>query len=323
MQKILVTGGAGFIGSHVVDALVEQGKTVLIADNLSTGQMAHVNPSGHTHFFDVDITSRDNLEHIFRQHSDIDGVIHLAAQSKASPSLDAPEHDANINIHGTVNVLELTKAYKVKNFIYASSAAVYGDQQTLPIAEDVAVEPLSPYGVSKYAGEEYVKAYRRLYDLNARVLRFANVYGPRQSVDTEAGVITIFVEQLLNGEQPGIYGDGTQTRDFIYVKDVASAILQCLFEAPSEPEASPVYNVSTGEETSIEELLRELCAVIDRRYRPLYMEKRAGDIEKSYLDNRKLCSRYTWKPETSLADGLTATIAHAKRSGVPYEKIDS
>ncbi|AXF56536.1 SDR family NAD(P)-dependent oxidoreductase [Salicibibacter kimchii] len=324
MQKILVTGGAGFIGSHVVDALVEQGKSVLIADNLSTGKNAHVNPSENTYFFDVDITKRDRLEQIFRQHSDIDGVIHLAAQSKASPSLDAPEHDANINIHGTVNVLELTKAYEVKNFIYASSAAVYGDQQTLPIAEDVAVEPLSPYGVSKQAGEEYVKAYRRLYDIDARVLRFANVYGPRQSVDTEAGVITIFVEQLLNGEQPGIYGDGKQTRDFIYVTDVASAILHCLFEEPSEPEeSSPVYNVGTGQETSVEELLRELCAVMDQRYRPLYMEKRPGDIEKSYLDNRKLRANYAWEPETSLADGLTATIAHAKRSDASYEKIDS
>ncbi|QDI91600.1 SDR family NAD(P)-dependent oxidoreductase [Salicibibacter halophilus] len=322
MKKILVTGGAGFIGSHVVDALVEQEKTVLIADNLSTGRSAHVNPGENTHFFDVDITDRDGLEQIFRQHHDIDGVIHLAAQSKASPSLEAPGHDANINIHGTVNVLELMKTYEVGRFIYASSAAVYGDQETLPITEDAAVGPLSPYGVSKYAGEEYVKAYQRLYDIDARILRFANVYGPRQSVDTEAGVITIFVEQLLNGDQPGIYGDGKQTRDFIYVKDVASAILCCLFEAPSESGGDPVYNVSTGQETSIETLLRELSAIMDQSYHPLYMGERAGDIEKSYLDNRKLRTNFTWKPETSLEDGLAATIAHAQRSGDLYEKID-
>ncbi|SDJ31877.1 NAD-dependent epimerase/dehydratase family protein [Natribacillus halophilus] len=304
MEKILVTGGAGFIGSHVCDLLIHQEKQVVIADNMSSGKHEHVN---NMELFEVDITDAEKLEELFRLHDDIDGVIHLAAQSKAPTSIKAPQYDANININGTINVLELTRKYGIKHFLYASSAAVYGDQQTLPITEDAPVEPLSPYGVSKYAGEAYVKAYSRMYDLNAHVLRFANVYGPRQSADTEAGVITIFIEQLLNGEQPVIYGDGKQTRDFIYVKDVAWAVVTCL----CGQQTAAVYNVSSGEETSITDLLHDMCALLDKPYRPQYGEIRPGDIEKSYLDNSKITKDFLWQPVTTLRDGLRDTIRHA------------
>ncbi|MDG5786693.1 SDR family NAD(P)-dependent oxidoreductase [Evansella sp. AB-P1] len=307
MEKILVTGGAGFIGSHVVDRLIKKGKKVIVVDNLSSGNEENINNSNNVRFFQIDITDSENLKALFVQHKDIEGVIHLAAQSKVTPSVENPLEDATININGTINLLDLSNKHGVKNFVYASSAAVYGHTETLPIQEETPASPLSPYGVSKYAGEEYVKAYGRLYGMNVSALRFANVYGPRQTASTEAGVITIFIEQLLRKEQPVIYGDGEQTRDFIYVDDVVSAVISCLInDGPSTH--NPAFNVSTGEETSINQLLTVLCDVFNIDFNPNYEAERPGDIKYSYLSNEKLTSKYQWSPKTQLGEGLKNTV---------------
>ncbi|WP_088032404.1 NAD-dependent epimerase/dehydratase family protein [Evansella clarkii] len=305
MDKILVTGGAGFIGSHVVDLLIEQEKEVIVVDNMSTGSYKNLNKDAKLE--ETDITDNLGLNEVFNKHKDINGVVHLAAQSKVGPSVENPGTDANINIQGTINLLELCRKNNINSFVYASSAAVYGHAEQLPITENAETNPLSPYGVSKLAGEEYVKAYGRLYGMDVFALRFANVFGPRQSPHTEAGVISIFIEQLLRGEVPAIYGDGEQTRDFIFVRDVAAAVVLCLKHI-NEHSQQPIYNVSTGTETSINFLLKDLCNALNENFNPEYKEERPGDIKKSYLDNRKIMAKLRWAPEVSLSTGLLSTI---------------
>ncbi|UOE93819.1 GDP-mannose 4,6-dehydratase [Alkalihalobacillus sp. LMS39] len=311
MGKVLVTGGAGFIGSHVVDHLVNQGKEVIIVDNLSTGKLEYVNQSELVSFYEVDITEKEKLEDVFFTHQGIASIIHLAAQSKVGPSVENPILDATINIDGTIHVLEFARKYGIQTFIYASSAAVYGPVETLPIKEEEKLQPLSPYGVSKLAAEEYIKAYGRLYGFDVFALRFANVYGPRQSVATEAGVITIFIDQLLADKQVVVYGDGEQTRDFVYVEDVAKAVLRCLLYDGKLDEM--VFNVSTNTETSVASLLQIICNEIGVTYTPQFEEERPGDIKESYLANDKLKSSLGWKPTVSLEQGLEKTIEWSKR----------
>ncbi|MCD8501162.1 MAG: NAD-dependent epimerase/dehydratase family protein [Bacillaceae bacterium] len=311
MEKIVVTGGAGFIGSHVVDLLVDAGKQVLIIDNFSTGSRKNINKSELVTVAEIDIRDREALVDVFSQNNDISGVVHLAAQSKVTPSIERPDLDASINIQGTINVLQASEQQGIKRFIYASSAAVYGQTTDLPIKETSVTAPLSPYGVSKLAGEEYVKAYARLYEMEVYALRFANVYGPRQTAATEAGVITIFVEQLLKGTQPTIHGDGQQTRDFVYVKDVANAILACLSSTYAKNN-SPVFHVSSGLETSIEQLLTELCSILNVQYAPIHEEERLGDIKYSYLDHSYLTSTIGWRCKTALKQGLVDTLHYYK-----------
>ncbi|WP_078555845.1 SDR family NAD(P)-dependent oxidoreductase [Bacillus alkalicellulosilyticus] len=311
MDTILVTGGAGFIGSHVVDQLVEFGKQVIIVDNLSSGKKEQINSSENVTFYQLDI--RDSqLADVFARYPEIDGVVHLAAQSKVSPSVEDPNFDASININGTINVLDLARKHGVTHFVYASSAAVYGQTPDLPIVENSPVSPLSPYGVSKLSGEEYVKAYGRLYQMSVYALRFANVFGPRQSAATEAGVITIFIEQLLNQQQPTIQGDGQQTRDFVYVEDVARAVVACL-QAPPSSDGSAVYNVSTCEEVSIEQLLRELCRILEIDYDPHYAAERIGDIKYSYLSNQKIMEQFNLHPQTPFREGLQKTVGYYQK----------
>ncbi|WP_078594247.1 NAD-dependent epimerase/dehydratase family protein [Evansella clarkii] len=308
MDKILVTGGAGFIGSHVVDLLIEQEKEVIVVDNMSTGSYENLNKD--VKLEETDITDNLGLNEVFNKHKDINGVVHLAAQSKVGPSVEDPGTDANINIQGTINLLELCRKNNINSFVYASSAAVYGHAEQLPITENAATNPLSPYGVSKLAGEEYVKAYGRLYGINVFALRFANVFGPRQSPHTEAGVISIFIEQLLQGKRPVIFGDGKQTRDFIYVKDIAEAVVNCLTNKDKPAIDNAVYNVSTCSETSVQELLSTLCDITVAENKQQFEEERPGDIKYSYLDNSRLSADFNWKPGVSLKDGLEQTVKY-------------
>lgn len=312
MGKVIVTGGAGFIGSHVVDLLIERGKYVIVIDNMSSGKIENIEQHKRIHLYEYDIND-DRLKDVFTNHKDVEGLIHLAAQSKVTPSVEDPNYDAKININGTIHLLELCRKHGVQNVVYASSAAVYGHTETLPIVEETTVQPLSPYGVSKYAGEEYVKAFGRLYEMNVHALRFANVYGPRQSAETEAGVITIFIEQLMSGKQPVIFGDGEQTRDFVYVEDVAKAVVSCLLEASSE-RSDRVYNVSTGYETSINNLLQEMCNVLQIDFSPQYKEERPGDIKESYLANDRLRTDYKWEPNVALPEGILKTINYYREN---------
>lgn len=223
-MKVLVTGGAGFIGSHVVDCLIESGHETVVVDNLATGKASHVHPKAKLYV--TDIRSKELKEIVETEKPRV--VIHQAAQVSVKRSVDEPLWDAEINILGTLNLLECCRAANVEKLIYASSAAVYGDPVYVGVDERHLIQPLSLYGVSKYTPELYIKVYHHLYGLNYTILRYANVYGPRQDSEGEGGVVSIFIDKLLKGEQPIIYGDGEQTRDFVYVTDVAQANVMAL-----------------------------------------------------------------------------------------------
>jgi UDP-glucose 4-epimerase len=309
MDTVLITGGAGFIGSHVTDALVKNGMTIIVLDNLSTGNKGNINPSPAVTFIEGDVRDEDLVENIFRKKPNISGVIHLAAQSKVGPSLDDPLSDLMINVKGTVTVLEAARRHGIKIFVYASSAAVYGHVKSLPITEEARTQPLSPYGASKLAAEQYVQTFGSLYDMNVTVLRFANVYGPRQSAETEAGVITIFIENLLTGRTPYIQGDGQQTRDFVYVEDVVEAII-IPFSRSHEAKVSGVFNVSSQSQTTINQMLDILCREVGNTFNPDYGPERPGDIKHSYLSHDQLTKVSNWKPHMSLNDGLKRTVQY-------------
>ena len=249
-MAVLVTGGAGFIGSHTVDLLVEEGTEVVVIDDLSSGKLENLE---HTvPFYRLDVRSKE-VERCFLEH-EIDAVIHLAAQVSVESSLKEPQRDMEINLGGTLNLLELCRKHDVAKFVFASSVAVYGEPKYVPVDEQHELAPLAPYGCSKLASEFYLKLYSRLYGLQTVSLRYANVYGPRQRSDGEGGVIAIFARRALLGEPLVIYGDGNQTRDFVYVRDVARANLLALGRSVK----SLGLNIATSKETSINQLVEIL-----------------------------------------------------------------
>jgi UDP-glucose 4-epimerase len=302
-MKVLVTGGAGFIGSHLVDALVNRHVEVAIIDNFSTGKKEHVNPS--IACYEIDIT--DNMEKVFEIEKP-DYVIHLAAQNNVQFSLKHPHLDAKVNILGTINVLENCKKYNVKKIIYASSAAVYGSPKYLGIDEEHPVEPLSPYGISKYTPEPYIQAYSSLFGLKFSILRYSNVYGIRQDAFGEGGVIAVFIHKCLHGENPVIFGNGRQTRDFIYVADVVNANLAALTQGDNE-----IFNISSNTQTRILDLFPILNQLFRTSFIPEIKQARKGDIIHSYLDHTKALKCLNWKPEYTLEEGLKLTIDYYKK----------
>lgn len=297
-MNLLVTGGAGFIGSHIVDALLGEGHEVGVLDNLSAGGSHHLNASAR--FLQADILSPEAAKFVreFRPEA----VIHHAAQIDVQTSLKQPLLDAQVNILGTIAILELCRELGVRKFVYASSAAVYGSPRYLPVDEKHPLQPLSFYGISKHTPEHYIEAYSALHGLGYTILRYANVYGIRQDPKGEGGVVSIFVDRLLNGKTPVIFGDGEQTRDFIYVKDVVSANLAAVRQT-----GSGLYNVGRNEQTSVNELLRTMCDLLGRPFAPEYREPRAGDILHSCLDNRAAMAELGWKPQYGLREGLKET----------------
>ncbi|MDK2814139.1 MAG: UDP-glucose 4-epimerase [Thermoanaerobacter sp.] len=232
-----------------------------------------------------------------------DYVIHQAAQINVQKSIDNPVFDAKVNILGTVNLLECCRKSGVKKIVYASSAAVYGNPEYLPIDEEHRINPISYYGISKHTAEHYFEVYRQLYGLKYTILRYANVYGIRQDPKGEGGVISIFIDKMLKRERPIIFGDGNQTRDFVYVKDVAKANLLALEKGDNE-----VVNISTGKPTSINELVEIMKKIMNTSSEPIYTEPQKGDIVHSYLDNKKALDVLGWRPEYSLEEGLKETI---------------
>ncbi|GAB7389271.1 SDR family oxidoreductase [Bacillaceae bacterium] len=300
-MKILVTGGAGFIGSHIVEKLVEQQHEVIVVDTLLTGKEEFIHPKAF--FYKVNITAKE-LEEVFAIERP-NAVIHQAAQIDVQRSLREPWYDAQVNILGTINLLECCRKYHVEKIIYASSAAVYGDPQYLPLDEQHAINPMSFYGISKHTPEHYIQAYARLYGLKYTILRYANVYGPRQDPKGEGGVISIFIDNLLRDERPVIYGDGEQTRDFVYVSDVAAANVAALTLGDDE-----IINISCNQQTSINELFSMLTSIMGKEMEPIYREPRPGDILHSYLDNSKALLKLNWKPRYTLRDGLQATVQY-------------
>lgn len=298
-MKALVTGGAGFIGSHIVDKLVKEACQAVIVDNLSTGSLDNVNKQAK--FVKMDIRGAELLS--LCQAEKFDCAIHLAAQTMVPRSLQDPQFDCDVNIVGTVNLLEACRQTGVKRFIASSSAAVYGDVPVLPIVEESTPRPSSFYGLSKLTMEKYMAMYSELYGLEYAVLRYANVYGERQGDFGEGGVISIFANKIALEQPIAIFGDGTQTRDFVYVGDVAAANYQALIAK----QVNSVYNVSTQTEVSVNTLVELMSKVSGKKVDKTYLEPREGDIYRSMLSNAATQKALAWKPQTQLVDGLART----------------
>ncbi|MBN9655005.1 NAD-dependent epimerase/dehydratase family protein [Halobacillus sp. GSS1] len=301
-MKVIVTGGAGFIGSHIVDELLRQDFDVVILDNLSTGRKENI-PDRVTHY-NMDL--RESLDLVFaKERPDI--VIHQAAQVSVSFSMKNPGFDAEENIKVTVNLLEACVKYGVKKFIFASSAAVYGAPAYLPIDENHPVDPLSFYGLSKRNAETYIEMFSQTFDLNYTILRYSNVYGMRQNTKGEAGVVAMFIDQALRGESLCVFGDGLQTRDFIFVKDVARANVAACHYGDGK-----TLNISQGTKTSILELIEELYLNIGESIMPSFHGERPGDIRHSLLSNQEAKQWLDWEPFYTLSDGIQLTINYCQ-----------
>ncbi len=301
-MKIIVTGGAGFIGSHVVDAYAATGHQVIVVDNLSTGTRALVNPAAR--LVEMDINDPELAELFRAERPDV--VNHHAANASVSLSVRQPVFDATQNILGTINLLEAARQANVGKFIYISSGgAMYGNPEYVPMDEDHPSNPVSPYALSKHTGERYVRTYGIEHGLRWTSLRYANVYGPRQDPLGEAGVVSIFCQNLLDGTAPEIHWDGEQTRDFVYIGDCARANLLVL-----EAGDGQAYNVGTGVGTSINRLFRTLLEVAGQDLTPRRGPRRPGDARHSYLDFSRIERDLGWQAEVSLRDGLSKTWRH-------------
>ena len=293
-KNVLITGGAGFIGSHVGDLLIKKGYNVFVVDNLSSG--CNYNLNKNVKFYNIDINSPD-LENVFKENK-IDYVFHFAAQASVSFSTTHPSEDAVENILGSINVLKNSKKYKVKKFITASTAAVYGIPEYLPVDEIHKTTCLSFYGISKLTMEKYTE----LFGIDYIIFRFANVYGPRQSAHGEAGVVAIFADKMKNNEDITIHGDGEQTRDFVYVSDIADTCLRAV-ESSTKNE---IINVSTNKAISIKRLYELMAKKYCYKKAPTHIQARFGDIKHSILDNKKCAGLLGFIPETSIEKGLEA-----------------
>lgn len=305
-MKILIIGGAGFIGSHIVDLLIEKGYDIVVIDDLSKGNITNVNKKAK--FYKIDILSKD-LAYIFGKEN-FSAVIHQAAKTNVRKSLDKPIEYAETNILGTLNLLECCRKFNVKRFIYAASASRYGPPQYLPCGENHIVNPLSPYALSKYAAETYLKLYAQTYGITYTILIYSNVYGERQNTSEESGVIPIFITKLLNKVQPSIFGNGEQTRDFTYVEDVAFANYLALTSKNAE---NKTFNVCYGEETSINALYEKVKKILAVNIEPIYKPKIKGEIEKIYLSNQLIEKELGWRPNTRIDEGLRKTIEYYKK----------
>jgi len=301
MSKVAVTGGAGFIGSHIVDLLIEKNYDVVVIDDLSTGRRENIN--GNAKFYEVNICDPYLREILGKEGPDY--VIHQAAQVSVRDSLSDPRFDAHTNILGSLSLLESCKDLCIEKIIYASSGgAVYGEPQYLPVDEKHPVMPLSPYGASKHVVEDYLYIYKKNFDLDYVSLRYSNVYGPRQDPFGEAGVIAIFINKFLNNQKPTINGDGGQTRDFVFVEDTAKANLLAL-EKDTDGE---VFNIGTGIETSIGGLYNKLKKLLDSKLPPIYGDPIKGEIRKICLNSSLVDKELSWAPENTLDNGLKKTI---------------
>lgn len=297
-MKVLVTGGAGFIGSHIVDQLITLGHSVVIIDNISSGNEKNLNPQATFYRSAIEDTQ---IVEIF-QHEKPEVVIHQAAQTVVQTSVRDPLYDARMNITGTLNLLEAGRLSGVRKFIYASSAAVYGNPQYVPIDEQHPISPLSGYGVSKFTPEQYLRVYHDLYGLTYTILRYANVYGIRQDPRGEGGVVSIFVDKAINELSYVIYGDGEQTRDYIYVEDVAKANIAALSGGDNE-----YFNIGTGIHTTLNQLVYELQTITGVQSQTIYEDARPGDIKNSYFTIDKAISQLQWQPSVKLVEGLAKT----------------
>lgn len=300
-MNILVTGGAGFVGSHVVEILATEGHKITVVDNFSSGNvenLAEVKQNQNVEIVDCDIRELD--AQIFNA---IEAVIHLAAIVGVQESIDNPIETHDVNVNGTLNVLEACRKARVKKFIFASSAAVYGDAKKLPITEDTPLQPLSPYALHKVIGEQYAKLYSDQHDIKAVALRFFNIYGPRQKAGGYAGLITALKQAINEQSQVSIYGDGLQTRDFIHVRDVAAAIVASL-----EVENSmSIYNVGDGQAKSVKEIL-DLMQTTTGKAINVARKPARKEVRNSVADISKIKQELNWRPTISFKDGLQELV---------------
>jgi len=305
-MKILITGGAGFIGSHLQDRLIKEGHRVVIVDNLSTGKKENLNPRAK--FYKADICG-SKISQIFKKEKP-EIVFHFAAQIDVRKSMENPVEDAKVNILGTLNVIQNFISINQQNqhesaskkFILASSVGVYGEPKELPVTENHSLNPLAPYPITKLAIEKYLNYYRER-GLDFAILRYANIYGPRQSALGEGGVVAIFIRQLLNQKKPVIFGDGNQTRDFLYVQDAVSAAVKSI-----KAFSGAVYNVGTGRGITINNLLKLLSQKLNKKVKPIFRPLRQGEIVKSRIDFSKAKRELKWSPKYDLENGLKKTI---------------
>ncbi len=298
-MRILVTGGAGFIASHIVDRLIELGHEVCIVDSMIHGKKANINKLASLK--EIDIRDDKLIDTFLEFRPEI--VIHNAAQISVPKSIENPMEDASINILGSISVLEACRKVGVRKIIYPASAAIFGQPIYLPIDEEHPLNMISGYGITKHTVEHYLKAYKSLYNIDYVVLRYSNVYGPRQDSTGEGGVISIFCEKIMRNTSPYIYGDGEQLRDFIYVKDIVRANIIAI-----ESLENGIYNVCSSNKLSVNQLLNIVNEVAKKNIEPLYTDKREGDIENSYMTYEKIKNEIGWEPEYDIYQGLKETL---------------
>ncbi|TMD05287.1 MAG: NAD-dependent epimerase/dehydratase family protein [Chloroflexi bacterium] len=301
-MKVLVTGGAGFVGSHVCDRLARDGHELVILDDLSTGRVAQVHPAARFYQMELDSPWLDELFAIEQP----DAVVHLAAQASVRRSVADPVFDARVNVLGTIALLQAAVRHEAQRFLFSSTGgAIYGEATVVPTPEDYPPSPVSPYGASKRAAELMLTTFHTMSGLSYAALRYANVYGPRQDPHGEAGVVAIFTRQLLAGNEAIVNGDGQQTRDFVYVADVAEANALALTS-----QAVGAFNVGTGKETSINEIFRLLQDLTDNRQVERHGPPKAGEQRRSAVDATRIARELGWRPTTALRDGLAETVAY-------------
>ncbi len=300
----MVTGGAGFIGSHVTDAYVNLGHEVAVLDDLSRGSRANVNPKAR--LYQGDIRDRKFVGDVLGEFRP-EAVNHHAAQMDVRRGVREPVFDAEVNITGSLNLLEEAVASKVRHLVYISSAgAAYGEPKQLPVSEDFPVNPITPYGISKHTVEHYLFTFRHLYGLSYTVLRYGNVYGPRQNSAGEAGVFAIFCEQILGGKQPVVFGDGSKTRDYVYVDDVVKANILALVRGSGE-----IFNIASQVASTDLEVFRLVAKLLGKpELKPRFADIRAGEIRHIVLDIAKARRMLAWQPESTLSEGAKRTVAY-------------
>ena len=304
--KVLVTGGAGFIGCHLVNRLLDCGHAVAVVDDLSTGQLRNVNHQAV--FYHAPLNDARIEQIVQRERPEI--VFHLAAQSSVRQSAIDPVSDADSNVVGTARLISACASEGVEKFIFSSTGgALYGDADLIPCDENTPVAPLSPYGLSKYAGELYLNLFHRMYGLDFTILRYANVYGPGQNPHGEAGVVAIFAGLMLEGKRPIIYGDGAQERDFIFVSDVVEANIAAIHRGDGG-----TYNVGTGEGVTINRIYELLQRITGFGQEPSYQPRRAGDVFRIALDASRAAGELNWQPKVSLEEGLELSVAEIRDS---------
>lgn len=308
-MKALVTGGAGFIGSHLIDLLIAEGHEAAVVDNLVTGKLSNVNPRAR--FYEVDICSPQFTSVLKSEQPEV--VFHQAAQMSVKVSTDDPRYDAHVNVMGLINVLEACVASRVRKIVFASSGATYGNPDYLPMNEDHPQRPEAPYGITKMVGEHYLSYYSRDHDLRYTALRYGNVYGPRQDAHGEAGVVAIFTNQLLRGDTPTIHWDGEQVRDYVYVEDVARANL-----AAATVGDDAIFCIGTGRGTSVNEIFNAVCQAVGVVVTPHRARRRAGDLRAAYFDTTRAQHELNWRARVGLGEGVRRTVA-AFRTGLQHQ----